>query len=75
MNSETAGKVCKALEIKNCFENSSFEKYNAEIKGKEEENKTTKNNNGLLNTSFLFWLIKWIFIIIKCPCYMWAIKD
>jgi len=58
MNSETAGKVCKALEIKNCFENSSFEKYNAEIKGKEEENKTTKNNNGLLNTSFLFWFIK-----------------
>lgn len=47
---EDAGKICEAIKVKECFNNSSFEEYNKEKKKREEELAKLKKPDSAVNT-------------------------
>lgn len=47
---EDAGKICKAIKVKECFNNSSFEEYNKEKREREEELAKLKKPDSAVNT-------------------------
>lgn len=44
---DDAGKICEAIKVKNCFNNSSFDDYNLEKKNREDELARMKKPNSL----------------------------
>ena len=47
---EDAGKICEAIKVKECFNNSSFDEYNKEKKKREEELAKLKKPDSAVNT-------------------------
>ena len=47
---EDAGKICKAIKVKECFNNSSFDEYNKEKREREEELAKLKKPDSTVNT-------------------------
>lgn len=47
---EDAGKICKAIKVKECFNNSSFDEYNKEKREREEELAKLKKPDSAVNT-------------------------
>ena len=47
VSTNDAGKICEAIKVKNCFNNSSFDDYNLEKKNREDELAKMKKTNSL----------------------------